>query len=453
MKSTLITALLFVFVACAGFVSAAAPDYTILSVEVNDLQAYDLRFSGSNTVPNLDVERGDTLDIEVVLQGNTTIPGGQVPDVRIEAKIVGYEFGTISDISDIFSVDEGLVYKKKLTLVIPEDIDASELYTLRIEASDPNHEEQVEFQLNIDEQRHSLNIFDIVVNPSTSVMAGQPIFPIVRVENMGEKKEDDVRVTVSVPELGISTSNFIDELITEIQEQEEEFRLDERSSRQLDFLLRIPEDAKTGEYNLKVDVLYNRGHSLLTETRKIMVRGIEKPKEVDTLINIDSTTKRVNQNEETSFKLMFANMGTDKGLYIIQVDGVAPWGQYRVEPGFITVQADGTAEANIFIRANDNAEPRNYISVVRVMMGREIVHEFNVNTEVVGVQQKATGFTNIKTILAIVFVILVIALVVLGLIIAFRKMKDDREGNETMSNVAEGQTYYYYPQYAGNQRR
>ncbi|MBS3144604.1 hypothetical protein J4208_03385 [Candidatus Woesearchaeota archaeon] len=448
MKSTLITALLFLFTVCVGLVSAAAPDYTIIGVEVNDLQA----FGGSTTIPNLDVERGETIEIEVTLQGNATIPGGQVPDVRVEARIVGYEFGTVSDISDIFSVDEGLVYKKRLTLVIPEDIDASELYTLRVEASDSRNEDQIEFTLNIDEQRHSLNIFDILVNPSSNVVAGQPIFVISRIENLGELKEDDVRVTASIPELGVSTSNFIDELITELQEEEEEFRLDEQSSRQLEFLLRIPEDAQTGEYTLKVDVLYNRGHSLLTETRKIFVKGMEKPKEVDTLINIDSTTKRVNQNEETSFKLMFANMGTEKGLYTVQVDGVAPWGQYRVEPGFITVQADGTAEANIFIRANDNAEPRNYVSVVRVMMGREIVHEFNVNTEVVGVAQK-TSTTTVKTVLAVIFIILVIALVVLGLIIAFRKMKEDNEGSETMTNVAEGQTYYYYPQYQGNQRR
>src|SRR3989344_2347156 len=260
MKSTLITALLFLFTVCVGLVSAAAPDYTIIGVEVNDLQA----FGGSTTIPNLDVERGETIEIEVTLQGNATIPGGQVPDVRVEARIVGYEFGTVSDISDIFSVDEGLVYKKRLTLVIPEDIDASELYTLRVEASDSRNEDQIEFTLNIDEQRHSLNIFDILVNPSSNVVAGQPIFVISRIENLGELKE------------------------------------------------------------------------------------------VDTLINIDSTTKRVNQNEETSFKLMFANMGTEKGLYTVQVDGVAPWGQYRVEPGFITVQADGTAEANIFIRANDN---------------------------------------------------------------------------------------------------
>lgn len=449
MKSTLITALLVVFAVCAVLVSAAVPDYTIIAVEVNDLQA----FGGSTVVPNLDVERGETIEIEVTLQGNATIPGGQVPDVRVEARIVGYEFGTVSDVSDIFSVDEGLVYKKRLTLVIPEDIDASELYTLRVEASDSRNEDQVEFTLNIDEQRHSLNIFDILVNPSTNVVAGQPIFVISRIENLGELKEDDIRVTASIPELGVSSSNFIDELITEIQEEEEEFRLDEQSSRQLDFLLRIPEDAQTGEYTLKVDVLYNRGHSLLTETRKIFVKGLEKPKEVDTLINIDSTTKRVNQNEETAYKLMFANMGTEKGLYTLQVDGVAPWGQYRAEPSFITVQPDGTAEATIFIRANDNAEPRNYISVVRVMLGREVVHEFTLNTEVAGVEQKSTSVVTLKTVLAVIFIILVIALVVLGLIIAFRKMKEDNEGSETMTNVAEGQTYYYYPQYSNNQRR
>lgn len=450
MKLTLWVALLVAFVASASVVFAAAPDYDIISVEVNDLQA----FGGGTPIPNLDVERGDTLEIEVVVQGNATIPGNQVPDVRVEAKIIGYEFGTISDISDIFSIDEGLVYKKKLTLVVPEDIDASEKYTLRIEVSDPINEEQVEFTLNIDEQRHSLNIFDIVVNPSTTIMAGQPLFPIVRVENLGEKREDDIRVTVSIPELGVSTSNFIDELITEDQEETNIFRLDEQSSQQLDFLLRIPEDAKTGEYALKVDVLYNRGHSLLTETRKIFVKGIEKPKQVDTIINIDSTSKRVDQGQEVGYKIMFANVGTEKGMYTIQVDGVSGWGQYRVEPGFITVNPDSTAEAMLFIRANEQAEPRNYISVVRIMLGREIMQEFNVNTDVAGIQKvAATGAATLKTALAVIFIVLVIALVVLGLIIAFRKMKEG-ESEQPAAGVAEGQTYYYYPQYQqGNQRK
>ena len=133
MKSTALLAFLFLLVMSAGLAAAEAviaprmpspdaPDYDILSVEVNDLLAFSR--GSAITVPNLDVERGDTLEIEVVLQGNNSIAGSQVPDVRVEAKIIGYEFGTISAISDIFSVDQGLVYKKKLTLVIPEDIDA-----------------------------------------------------------------------------------------------------------------------------------------------------------------------------------------------------------------------------------------------------------------------------------------------------------------------------------------
>lgn len=413
---------------------AASTFYDIQRVEVNDFE-----ITGST----LDVERGDTIDIEVWIKGTLTSSPQVVPDVRVEAKIIGYEFGSISEISDIFSIEDENLYKKSLTLRIPDDIDASERYTLRIEVSDSINEEQVEFNLNIDEQRHSLNIFDVALNPSSTIQAGQPLFPSIVVENLGELKEENVRITVSVPQLGISSVNFIDELITQLQEEGRTFNLDEESSQRIDFLLRIPEDAPTGDYTLNIEVLYSRGHSIITTTRNFFVQGIEQATEIDTLINIDSTAKTAQQGEEISYKLMFANLGTERGIYSVQVDGLS-WGQYRIEPGFITVAPDTSAEAFIYITPNENIDAKNYVSVVRVLLGKEIVNEFTLNTNVVSGEEASTTTSALKIALAVIFSVLVIALIVLGLVIAFRKIKTS-EAEEPVSNIPEGQTYYYHP--------
>ena len=436
--------LVLFFVAIVALTSTAQADaehYFIKKVLVDNID-----ITGSS----LDVKRGDMINIEIWVQGklgnNTNSTSNLVPDVRAEARIIGYEFGEIAARSGLFSIEGDNLYKKTLSLSIPKDIDASEKYTLRVEVADSRDEDRREFDVHLDEQRHSLNIFDIALNPSSRIQAGQPLFPSVVVENLGAMKEENIKVTVSVPKLGISAVNFIDELVPELVEERQRFDRNEESSQRVDFLLRMPEDAKSGEYDLQVEVLYNRGHSVLSATRKFSVQGVEAKKEVDTVINIDSTSKSVKQGEEAVYKVMFANLGNERGIYSVQVDGVS-WAQSRTEPGFVTVGPDSTAEAMIYMKPNDNTEPRNYVSVVRVLLGREIINEFTLNTNVLeGEEAEEESATSaLKVVLAVIFSVLVIALIVLGLIIAFRKIKSNEE-EEQVSNVpAEGQTYYYHP--------
>ena len=443
MISTYTRTLFLVLISLLSFVGTASaatvsPDYDILKVLVNNIDI---------TGRSLDVERGEQLDIEVWVQGtiNVTLPTQTLSDVRVEAKVLGYEFGAISDVSEIFSIDGQNLYKKTLVLDIPKDIDASEQYTLRIEVSDTLNQEEQEFTVYIDEQRHNIDVFDIVLNPSSTIQAGQPLFVSTVLENMGEKKEENIKVTVSVPELGISSVNYLDELITQIMEDKRTFNLQEESSQRVDFLLRIPADAASGQYTINVDILYNRGHSFLSASRTFTVVGIAT-EETDTIVNIDSTSKSVKQDEEIIYKVMFANLGTERGVYSLQVDGVS-WAQYRVEPGFITVAPDGTAEAMIYLKPNANTEPKNYVSVVRILSGREILQEFTINTNVLATatEQPAASTTSaVKTVLVVVFAVLIIVLIVLGLVIAFRKVKEP-EQDETVSNVPAGQTYYNHP--------
>ena len=424
--------------AFSGVAQADSQNYDIKKVLVDN---FDI------TGTSLDVERGDTIEIEVWLQGTMDANASTqiVPDVRIESKILGYEFGIISDLTEIFSVEGEKLYKKTMFLDVPIDIDSSEEYTLRIEVSDSKDDEEMAFVVNIDEQRHTLNIFDIIMNPSSNIQAGQAMFPSVVLENLGEMKEENIKVTVSIPELGVSSVNYVDELITQIQEETRTFNLREESSERIDFLLRIPQDAESGQYTLQVDVLYNRGNSLVSATRSFSVQGVEEMT-TDTIVNIDSSSKSAEQGEEIVYKIMFANLGTERGIYSVQVDGVS-WAQYSVEPGFVTVAPDATAEALLRITPNDNAEPKNYVSVVRILAGREILNEFTINTNVQGAEnaeEEVSATSALKTVLAVVFSVLVIALIILGLVIAFRKVKGP-DGDEPVTNIPEGQTYYYHP--------
>ena len=422
---TMLTALLFV-----NTVAAASPSYQILRVEVD---GNDITGLGS-----YHVSRGSQMEVEVLVQSfaNAT----EVDDVSVRAEINGYEFGDISAVSDLFKVVESptpVTYRKVLTLNIPEDIDSSKTYTLRIEVSDDLDEAEMTFQLFIDELRHSVSIFDVLFNPGTTIQAGQPLFVSVRPENLGDNKEENIKVTVIIPELGVQASNFIGRLITQLQEEEERFSFNDRNSLQTDLLVRIPEDAATGMYDVVIQVEYNRGHDIVTEKRTINVVGAPAAEKVQSVINTEATSKRAQADQEVTYRIMIANLGMEKGIYSIQLEGTSPWAEAWVEPGFLTVMPDSTGEVVVHIKPTADAEARDYVFSAKVMLDGQLVNDVIMHTIVAGQEEPASTPVTFKTVLAIIFGILVIVLIVLGLILAFKRS----EGN---GNVAQqqGQTYY-----------
>ena len=408
-------------------VFAASPDYDIQSVKVNNVDLAGATF---------DVERGEVLNLEILVRGINT-----VDDVRVKAEIDGYEHGDIEDRTSLFEIEAGRLYKKTLNLVIPNDIDASEVYTLRVEVSDDDNEEEFNINLHIDEQRHNLGIFDVIVTPNGKVSAGRPIFVDTRIENLGSMKEEDVKVTVSIPELGVTASGYIDELVTEIAEDNGTSDDDEESSQSVNLALRIPEDALSGNYNVKVDVEFNRGNDIISTTESVSIEGVEVDED-EAVVSIDTTSKDVRYGEESTYKLMIANLGDERAVYSVEVDGEDLWANSRVEPSFVTVDPDSTAEVKVYLTAMKDASAGSHAFVVKVSEGKTLVREIALNGNVI----QSSVWGGIRQALTVIFVVLVVLLVVLGVVIAFKKMSSDGFDEETTEpTISEGQTYYYYP--------
>ncbi len=90
------------------------------------------------------VERGTSCGIEVYVKGNE-----EVDNVRIKAWVGGYEYDDIEDRTDVFSVEPGVKYKKYLRLDFPEDMEASDDYTLHVEAYDDDDRYNEDMKMKI----------------------------------------------------------------------------------------------------------------------------------------------------------------------------------------------------------------------------------------------------------------------------------------------------------------
>ena len=413
-------------------VQAISPDYDISRVEVNDKE---LTSSDSNFVV---VDRGDTLEVDVWVDGESS--GSVKDDVRVRAWVGGYEFGEIAERSELFRVESDGTYHRTLFVEIPDDVDAdkdglSETYTLHVEVFDRNNEERAEYTFKIDEKRHDLRIQDVIFRPGLRVDAGDILFSTVRIENMGDKKEEDIQVRVSIPELGVMSRDYVDELVPEDNNIE-----DEESSDDVDLFFRIPNDAEDREYRVEVELFYNRGRNTLSESFLVNVAGDEVASGDNSVISVDAVSKQVEQGAIGAYKVMIANFGSEKVVYSGEVLGVGVWGTATVEPGFATINAGETGELIVKVVPNKNVEGSQSFTV-KVRADGDTLREINLNTNVASTD---SDLGNVKRGLEIGFAVLAILLVILGLIIAFNKLKGSDDDEEPLGEgeTSAGQTYY-----------
>ncbi len=399
----------------AGIAAVSAQNFSVGKIEVNDVDLTD----GTRT---LKVERDEQLSIRVEV---TCV--NESDKMRVRARIDGYEFGSVEDMTLIDRCYTGSVHNEILQLHVPYDIDASQEYDLRVEVFDGKDSFERTALLLIEEQRHKVNIFDILTNP-TSVKAGSPVFVTVRVENLGYKPEDNVKVVAAIPELGASASGYLqDDLITEAEADRDHFDDDDEQSTSVTLMLRIPEDAATGNYNVDVTVEFNRGHDFITGSKPIFVQAQEQQvKRAEALITVDSSSKVVSSQEETGYRVLIANIGDEAGLYTVEVDGVDSWGYSRAEPAFVQVKGGSTGEAWIFVKARPDTKEGTYNFVARVMEGTNVAKEIVLRAGVEGDKAQAQAL-DLRIVLAGLFILLVVVLVVLAIILAARKERSKPE--------------------------
>ena len=233
---------------------------SMVTVEVNG-ESLDL----SNL---LVVKEGEKLDIEVMLRntGATDAEG-----IEVVARLSGYEYSDSTSLEDstaIFDVRAGTRKTVSLELTVPRDLDNG-LNTLRVLVLDRNSDVIVkEYELEVESSRNSVDIKDVSFSPGNTVKAGRTLLASVLVENYGDHDQENVKVAVEIPTLGVSAVDYIDELESGDSE-------DVSGDYEGGLLLRIPADTEAGDYEVLVTVEYNNGHDTITKAYTLSVTGNE----------------------------------------------------------------------------------------------------------------------------------------------------------------------------------
>ena len=433
MNTTKLFSIFLVLVLSVLFSVGAASALTIQEVKVDGVE-----LASDSQIVHAD--RGETVDVTVQLKGGST----DEDSVRIKAWIGGYKYDEVEDVTSQFKVLADTVYVKNLELEIPEDMDSTEDYTLHVEAYGPTGDEveydSLSFTLRVTPVQDLLGIQDVIFNPGLSVKAGNALYAKVRVENTGDNKQEDIRVSMNMPALGISVRDYIDELVSEEQCDVSDCDDDEETSATSnELMLKLPESVKTGTYALEIVVDYDRLHESVRKVFLLSVEGrelVDEQTQINRIISVDTATKEVDPGKGIIYRLTAANLGAQTETYTVEVSGVDTWATSRVDPALVTVASDSTGELFVYISANENAVPGLHMFTVKVKSGDTTVKEFNLGADVKEVAK--AGTLSLASILWMVFAVLVIVVAVLGVILLVKRSKEDNAEEPS----TEAQTYY-----------
>jgi uncharacterized membrane protein len=370
------------------------------------------------------VERDQGIDIVAQVSGGVT----DVDDARLVAELEGYEYGEIRDVSDIFKVKADRTYVvEELHLDLPGDMEKG-LYNLRLTFKEGKLTvDMKEYLIDIDASRHKLEIDDVVFSPENNVKAGRSLLATVRVENVGDNTEEDIKVTVSIPELGISASDYIDELEKEDAKNTEEL------------YMRIPTCAEAKEYDVVTVVSYDSATEEAEQVDKIeVVEGDLCEANVETTeVSIGPQSQDVEAGESVIFPVTIKNNGRYGQTYTVSVTGADSFADVQINPANVVVLAPGESQAvYVYVGAREDASEGAHMFTLAVKAGTNVVEEYQLTANV---KESGSGWDSVKKGLEIGLIVLVVLLIILGLVIAFNKMKGNEEETE---EEASGQTYY-----------
>ncbi|MBS3124834.1 hypothetical protein J4211_01100 [Candidatus Woesearchaeota archaeon] len=367
-----------------------------------------------NAFNQLSIERGQTYDLRIRFT-----PFDRVRNAEVRAFISGYEFSDIDSIDDrtpVFDADTNVTYVKRLTVRIPDELD-QDSYKLRIVISDRFGDDlTADYNLQIDAPRNSLKIDDVILNPSSSVRAGSSLLARVRVDNKGERDQEDVRVTITLPELGVSGTQYLSEIKSDETEETEEI------------LLRLPRCAKAGTYDATIDVEFSNRHRKISEKKSITVLPDETCTQ-DTPVpsaNIGgSQIQTVNAGDAALFPLTVTNPTRSSKTFTISVPAIpaSDWAEVTITPTSTLVLAGGQSQTvSVNVQTNEDA-PAGAHSLVTTVTNGNAQQQVTLTTTVIAQGGARTAF-------AIVLMILLVLLVAIVIIIGIAYARD-REKTQT----------------------
>lgn len=382
----------------------------------------------------LKTDLGETLDIRLKIQANQ-----DVDNIEASARLIGYEYNDkdkVSDFSSTLSLQAGDTEYVNLQITVPVRAD-KDTYELRIDLDGRSQNfGKHAFTVRIAGPRKALLIRDVILTPSGSIESGRSLLAQVRLENIGERDQDDVKVNIAIPALNVEGSVYMNSLDGETTIGRGEKKTSE------EVYLRIPACARAGTYELVTTVTFDEfEESTQSQTITITDGGLCSQTQTSNQPQRVIVTAPSAQNVQigvggASFPIVIQNQGTASKTFVVSVNGVTDWGAYQISDAAPIVNGGETKVVYVYVTARDGASAgaRTFGIDVTVDGQKQSIAAQAILTE-------STTSMSWKGVLTTLALILLVVVIVLAIIVAVRKMKGGKD-DEDEDLDSKGQAYY-----------
>ena len=239
------TRILAVFFVCLLSLIAVAATASALPITYERVELDDVLLK-QDQVTRLDIEKNQKYDVDVLIEAHE-----DVDDMEIKVFVSGFEYSATERAEDNkgpVDMDAGEVRKFTFEIEFSDEFD-QDGYQLRIISMDRDDDTTVgHYPIKIDVPRHSLKIEDVIFYPQTKVNGGEALMTSVRVENNGEKTQEDVKVRINIPDFELGATTYINEIEAGDEKETEEI------------YLKMPKCGTDGLHAVEIVVDYGEGH-------------------------------------------------------------------------------------------------------------------------------------------------------------------------------------------------
>jgi len=398
---------------------SAATEESNLGGLLDPTSTVTVRVNDKIVTNELTVEEGETLEVEVELVNNGAT---DAKGIEVVARLSGYEHSDtteLEDSTDLFDVKTGTTKYQKLELVIPQDFDVDDAYALRVFVLDRNSGEiEAEYMLNVESPRHSLVIDDVAFSPGNSVKAGRSLLATVLLENYGARDEEDVKVTLTISELGVTATEFVDVAADESEDVPEMF-------------LSIPASAKEGDYQVKVTADYDGDLAEEAYTIHVVANEMYQP-QASLVLAVGPETQMITAGKTATYAIALTNTGVASKAYVLEANG-GDWSTVVLSDSLVVLESGKNKVVYVDVTAKPTAVLGEHIASISIKSGAQELQSVPLKGNVVSAGNTNTGNDNLslRNGLEIAMVILVVLIIIIGLIFGISRMRKDDEDKAT----------------------
>ena len=271
-----------------------------LSIDSVELENNFLTTEGKNFV-DLSENRKE-LDVRIKMTSLERIDGA-----RIDAVLTFENGNMVADTTAIFNIakDESATKDLELSL-IGKFIESNLKLKIKVTDTEGSSTEKT-YELRLSRQKNPFLLASISLEQG-NIQPGKSLGIALNIRNMGVAPVEAVIAKVSIDELGISSTRFVDKITADHNEE---------------FILKIPENANAGTYAIMAEVTSQFSNERETSEISFTVDG--KAEEVASgnklRINVPVTSQNLNNDgSEVIYPVTFTNNDAQAHVYTIMLD-------------------------------------------------------------------------------------------------------------------------------------